>query len=127
MRIENYLVEASATGEDYSKAINNMFEAYNLSEEILKGKEEVGARLTTTWEKSRFEKCRSVNGREFVYVMDDVKDHFADRRLGLEYMMAPFERMEIDKWQNQLMEEINNFAKAHNVPISGLTEDPLNE
>jgi hypothetical protein len=125
--IENYLLEASNAGSDYAKALRNMVEAYNLAGEILKGKVEVAERLTTTWEKSRFRKCRSVAGKDFVHVLDDVKDHLADRRLGLEYMWAPFERMEMDKWQYQLMMKINEFAKVHNVEVKGLAEEPLNE
>jgi len=127
VKIENYLIDASKAGNEYSKAVNNMVEAYNLSGEILKGEKETELELTTIWEKSRFKKCRSVSGKDFVHVMDDVKDHFADRRLGLDYMFAPFERMEIDKWQSRLMEEINKFAKTHNVLIEGLKEKPLNE
>ena len=127
VKVENYLIEASEAGEDYSKAINNMVEAYNLAGEIWKREQEVGRELKSIWEKSRFKKCRSVDGREFVHVLDDLKDHFADRRTGLEHMLAPFERMEIEKWQNVLMDEIDKFAKTHNVAITGLTEQPLNE
>jgi hypothetical protein len=127
VKVENYLTEASEAGEDYSKAINNMVEAYNLAGEIWKRELEVGRELKSIWEKSRFKKCQSVDGREFVHVLDDLKDHFADRRTGLEHMLAPFERMEIEKWQNVLMDEIDKFAKTHNVAITGLTEQPLNE
>ena len=127
VKVENYLIGASETGEDYSKAINNMVEAYNLAGEILKREQEVGKELKSIWEKSRFKKCQSVDGREFVHVLDDLKDHFADRRTGLEHMLAPFERMEIEKWQNLLMDEIEKFAKTHNVDITGLAEQPLNE
>ena len=127
VKIENYLIEASKAGEDYSKAVNNMVEAYNLAGEILKGEKETGKELKSIWEKSRFEKCRSVDGKDFVHVLDDLKDHFADRRTSLAHMLAPFERMEIAKWQDQLMEEINKFAKAHDVVVEGLKEKPLNE
>ena len=127
VKIENFLIEASKAGDEYSKVVNNMVEAYNLAGVILKGERETFLELSSVWEKGRFEKCRTVNGKEFVHVLDDVKDHFADRRLGLEYMFAPFERMEIDKWQNQLMEKIKDFAKIHNVEVKGLEEKPLNE
>jgi len=126
-KIENYLIEASKTGEDYAKSINYMVEAHNLAGEILKGEKETGRELKTIWEKSRYEKCRSADGKDFVHVLDDLKDHFADRRTTINHMMAPFERMETSKWQEQLMEEINDFAKTHNVNISGLAEEPLNE
>ena len=105
----------------------NMVEAYNLAGEIWTREQEVGRELKSIWEKSRFKKCQSVDGREFVHVLDDLKDHFADRRTGLEHMLAPFERMEIEKWQNVLMDEIDKFAETHNVVITGLREEPLNE
>ena len=127
VKIENYLIEASKAGEDYSKAMNLMVEAYNLAVDILNGERETGSELITIWEKSRFKKCRSVDGKEFVHVLDDLKDHFADRRTGLEYMLAPFERMEIDRWQSQLMEEIDRFAKTHHVTVEGMKEQALNE
>ncbi len=127
VKIENYLIEASKAGDEYAKAVNNMVEAYNLAGKILKDGVLIERELTTTWEKSRFKKGRRVNGKEFVHVLDDLKDHIADRRVGLGYMMAPFERMEIDTWQSRLMEEINMFANTHNVEVKGLEEEPLNE
>ncbi len=126
-KVENFLIEASKAGKDYSKAVNNMVEAHNLAGEILKGEKETGIVIKSIWEKSHFEKCRSVDGKDFVHVFDDLKDHFADRRTSIKHMMAPFERMETGKWQEQLMEEINKFAKAHNVEVKGLEEKPLNE
>ncbi len=118
--IEDYLMEASKTGNKNALTMELMVKAYNLSGEIIKGQEEAGKELTTVWEKSRFEKCRSVNGRDFVWVLDDLKDHFADRRLGLNYMLAPFERMEIEKWQKQLKVVITDFSKNHNLVVEGL-------
>ncbi len=125
--IEDDLIKASKKSKDNPVAMGLMVNAYNLAGEILKEKNEVVTELTTTWEKSRFEKCRSVGGRKFNHVLDDLKDHFADRRLGLDYMLAPFERMEIEKWQKQLMGAMTDFAKTHNLPIEGLKEKPMNE
>jgi len=124
VKVEKDLIEASQTGEDYASAMKHMVEAYNLAGVILKGEQETGVKLKSIWEKSRFKKCRSVDGREFVHVLDDLKDHFADRRTGLEHMLAPFERMEIEKWQARLMGEIEKFAKTHDVAITGLTKQP---
>ena len=118
--IEDYLIESSKAGEDHVLAMSLMVKAYKLAGEILKGEQEIDKELTATWERSRFEKCRTVNGREFVHVLDDLKDHFADRRVGLDYMLAPFERMEIEKWQNQLMSVIKEFAITHSTAIDGL-------
>jgi hexosaminidase len=125
--IEEYLIKASKTENDHAEAIGLMVQAYNLADDILAEKKKLENGLTATWEKSRFEKCRTVNGRKFVWVLDDLKDHWADRRMGLQYMFAPFERIEIEKWHKQLMTAMTDFSKTHNVPIEGLKEKPMNE
>jgi hexosaminidase len=83
--------------------------------------------LTGTWEKSRHEKGRSVNGRDYVFIMDDVKDHWADRRKGLDYMIAPFQRMNMPEWHSRLNERIREYASEHKVPVSGLEEERLED
>jgi hypothetical protein len=83
--------------------------------------------LITVWEKSRFPRNRAVDGREFLWVMDDVKDHFADRRRGLDYMLAPFQRMEIPAWHDELLGRIKIFAKANGVPVEGVPEERLED
>ena len=119
-KVEDYLQEASIAGNDYVKAVNLLVEAYKLSGKIGGDQEEMWTAFTATWEKSRFKKGQSVGGRDFFHVYDDVKDHFADRRIGLEYMLAPFERIGIDEWRKQLRIVINEFADLHNIPIKGL-------
>jgi hypothetical protein len=126
-KVESFIAEASIAGTDYAGSVNQLVEAYNLAGEINREMNDVISNLKVVWEKSHFEKCRTVDGRKFVHVLDDLKDHFADRRTGLEHMTAPFERMEIAKWQEELMVLINEISVNHNVEIKGLTEKPLNE
>lgn len=121
-KIESDLVKSANAGDDNARTLKLLLSAYQLAGKILNGKDEIIDELNTVWEKSRFKKCRTVNGNQFYHVPDDVKDHFADRRMGLEYMLAPFDRMEIEKWQKQLMDVINEFSKIHNLPVEGLQE-----
>ncbi|HUT34128.1 MAG TPA: family 20 glycosylhydrolase [Planctomycetota bacterium] len=65
---------------------------------VLDDMEGMYQRLKAVWEKSRFEKGRSVGGRHFVHIMDDVKDHFADRRPDLRYLLAPEENIGLAPW-----------------------------
>ena len=83
--------------------------------------------FTATWYKSRLPKNQSVGGKDFYHVFDDVKDHFADRRKGLEYMLAPSERMEIEEWRQQLEGVIVEFARFHNIPAKGLEATRLED
>jgi len=82
-------------------------------------------RLKTTWEKSRFPKGREVNGKKFFHVLDDTKDHWADRRPDLSYMIAPEESIELEKWLKQLASLIQDYAKKNNVKVSPLAEPRL--
>ncbi len=117
---------AANTGK-HAEAVMFMAEASNDVESLIKWSDWMWQNLTLTWEKSRYEKNRSVDGHDFVHVLDDVKDHFADRRKGLDYMIAPFQRMNLPNWRNKLNERINEYAASHNVPVTGLEEERLED
>ncbi len=53
------------------------------------------ADLVAVWERSRLPRNAPVDGREFFHVMDDVKDHFADRRADLSFHLAPFDTLDL--------------------------------
>ena len=118
-KVEDLLVAASKADEDPEEAVNLMTDAYKLSGEIIKDQNEMWSDFQATWYKSRLIKNQSAGGKDYLHVYDDVKDHFADRRKGLEYMLAPFERMEIEKWREQLKDITNDFARLHNIPVIG--------
>jgi hypothetical protein len=42
-------------------------------------------------------------------------------------MIAPFKRMDITGWRSKLNERINKYASEHNVPITGLKEERLED
>ncbi|MEQ8552090.1 MAG: beta-N-acetylhexosaminidase [Cyclobacteriaceae bacterium] len=116
-KVEDQLLVAASARLDFARGVSQLFEAYKMVDEMIEEEKAMWENFVAVWEKSQFPKCRSVDGRDFVHVFDDVKDHFADRRLGLEYMMAPFERMDLAGWQKQLSSIIQSYAKAKNVPI----------
>ena len=104
-----------------------MVEAFTLIGRVFESQTKMWESLTRTWEKSRFPKGHTVEGKEFVWVLDDVKDHYADRRVGLDYMLAPVQRMEIPTWRNKLLERIKNYAKSKGVPIKGIPVERLED
>ena len=71
--------------------------------------------LKATWEKSRYPKGRSVGGREFVHILDDLKDHRADRRAGLDYMLEPLENIGLEAWNDGLAQFIRTYAKSRDL------------
>ncbi len=119
-KIEENLVAASKIENDPTKAVGLLIKAHKLSGKIIKDQNIMWSDFTTTWYKSRLPKNQSVGDKDFYHEYDDVKDHFADRRKGLEYMLAPFERIGIEEWRIQLEDVIIEYANIHNIPAEGL-------
>jgi hexosaminidase len=128
-RTEQSLERAhAAAGENKPRqAVGQMVAAYNTVEGLRKEGTQTFNELRTVYEKSRYPKGRSVNGRQFFHVLDDTKDHWADRRADLTFMTAAEESIGLDKWQEGLQKVIESYAKQHNVPIRGLAEARLEE
>ena len=120
-RIEDLMIQASKAQNDHQRVVRYWVNAYNVAGEILKEEESMWPGLVTVWETSQFKRNRSVNGKDFVYVIPDVNGGGdVDRILSLEYMLAPFRRIGIKKWQTQLETVIKNFAKARDIDVKGL-------
>jgi hypothetical protein len=125
--IEESLEAASETKNNPAKAVDLLIAAHKLSGEIIRDQEIMWSDFTATWNKSRLPKNQSVGNKDYLHEFDDVKDHFADRRKGLEYMLAPFERMGMDHWRKQLEDVVIEFAKIHKIPASGLEATRLED
>ena len=126
---EERVVKASqsAAADKPSDAVAHMVEAKKLVDGLIVWEDGIWQGVVKTWEKSRFEKGRSVKGRDFVHVLDDVKDHFADRRKGLDYMIAPFQRMDLPNWSKELHDRILDYAKENKVTMKGQDEVRLED
>ncbi|MEW2923142.1 glycoside hydrolase family 20 zincin-like fold domain-containing protein [Muricauda sp. ANG21] len=126
VRVEKY-VNAANKETSPQKAMNYMIEAYETIDDILDEEKKMWDSFVSIWEKSQYKKGRSVDGKDYVHVMDDVKDHFADRRKGLDYMLAPLQRMEMKQWRNQLWTIIRDYSKENDVKITGIPEVRLED
>ncbi|MGV3503175.1 MAG: beta-N-acetylhexosaminidase [Adhaeribacter sp.] len=118
--------QASAAGK-HEEAVGALVEVSNKIGALDSWGKGMWENVMQVWEKSRYEKNRNVNGREFLHVMDDVKDHFADRRIGLDYMIAPFQRTNIPGWREKLNERIKQYAAENKIPVKGLAEQRLED
>lgn len=126
---EKSLVEAEAAAQKKNarQAVGLMVQAYTGVDRAHQEGVSTFAELKTVWEKSRYPKGQSVGGRKFVHVLDDVKDHFADRRPDLSYMTAPEESMNVSGWLKSLLGTIQTYAKQNSVPVRGLEEARLEQ
>jgi len=112
----------AALKNDAPEALEQLLSAYRQVHELVKERQTTFENLKTIWEKSRFPKGREVQGRKFYHVMDDTKDHWADRRPDLSYMLAPEESMGLENWLKQFASVAREYAKAHNQPPPDLPQ-----
>jgi hypothetical protein len=120
--------ESLSAAHDSSSQGNPRLALRRLSAAYERGRELVGDRrssfesLRRVWEKSRYPKGQEVTGRKFVHVMDDTKDHWADRRPDLTYMTAPEESIELETWLKKLAAIAKEYAEANKLPAPLLPE-----
>jgi len=110
--VEESLLEASSRADDndHEAAVGALQKAVSTMGSLLKWRDWMWTGLKQVWERSRYPKGRSVGGRDYLHVMDDLKDHPADRRPGLEYLIAPFERLNLENWYSQLLDLSREYA-----------------
>ncbi|MCC6586703.1 MAG: beta-N-acetylhexosaminidase [Bryobacterales bacterium] len=73
--------------------------------------------LTAVYEKSQYPKGRSFGGKQYVFMLDDTKDHWAARTADLSYMYAPEKSIGLDKWRQQLRRVAAAYAEANNTRL----------
>ncbi len=100
--------------------VSLLSQAYEQVRACLNDREAMWTGLKATWEKSRYPKGRSVGGRSFVHVLDDLKDHHADRRAGLDYMLEPLENIGLEKWNEGLARFIRTYAGSRGLEVQEL-------
>lgn len=115
---EDLLVEAQAADarDDRAGALDRLRRADAKVGAILDGVGLVYADLVRTWEVSRYPRNVAVGAKTFLHVMDDVKDHFADRRPDLGYHTAPLESIGLGAWRDGLGRIIRDYAGRHGLP-----------
>ena len=79
------------------------------------------------WEKSQYPKGRTVDGRQFVQVLDDTKDHWAGRTAGSSYMIAPERSIGLAAWRQELFKVIQAYAAEHKILVKGLVATRLEQ
>lgn len=119
---------AAAAGRNQpERAVGHLVAAHNRVARIESEAASVRRYLTAVWEKSRYPKGRTVDGREFLHVLDDTKDHFADRTVDLGYMFYPEQSIGLEQWRTSLSAITAAYAKRNHVEVQGLAEARLED
>jgi hypothetical protein len=111
-RTLHHAAELARQGRDNRGALDGMRCARDTVRAVVDDLYAVQERLTEVWERSRLPRNAPAGGREFLHVMDDVKDHFADRRPDMSYLIAPEENIGLRDWLARLDDVIARFEAA---------------
>jgi len=120
--IEGRLASARSAAESGQsrRAIESLIGAYRIADSTVNARKAMFQDLETTWSKGQFPKGQSVNGKTFLHVLDDTKDHWADRRADWSYMIAPEESIQLEQWMEQLSGVIRDYAGKHGIAIDSV-------
>lgn len=95
------------------KAATELDAAVDLVRRYVADRERMLEELTATWEKGRYPKGQSVEGRDFVHVQDDTKNHHADWTPDLGYLIKPSRDLNLDGWADSLEGIAAEFRRRH--------------
>ncbi len=117
--IENHLADArrSAASNHPERAVASLASGIRTAGLIIQDRNRTFEALQLVWEESRYPKGRSVGGKDFYHVLDDVKDHFADRRPDLTYLTAPEESIMLEEWIEAATAVLREYAGKHGVAV----------
>lgn len=73
----------------------------------------VFAELTRVWERARLPKGMSADGRTFVHVQDNTKNHEGDWTADLGYLVKASRELELDAWAVQVEAVAAEFLRLH--------------
>jgi hypothetical protein len=108
--------DANAAGT-FPRALDLLLQAHTDAGRVIGEKKTVLAQLTAVWEKGRYPRNIRINGRDYLHVFDDVKDHIADRRVDLSYMTMMQDQIGLDDWRTSLAKIIRNYGRLRTLPI----------
>ena len=122
-----FKAEAAHKRKKHGDAVGLMVQALTTVTQLQADLDQRFGALKTTFEKSRWPKGQAIDGREPVHILDDVKDHFADRRVDLTFMIAPYERMAMPAWCKAIDAVVREYAQQHDLAVTGLPEARLED
>jgi hexosaminidase len=116
----NQLLQSAATAAARSEAadaVNSIDEALDLAANVRQERNANLQNATATWYKSWFPRVLEANGRRYLDLVDDVKDHHPVRTVDMSYLVYRELLYPLDDWADKTQSVRNQYAQAHNLPV----------
>jgi hexosaminidase len=108
---------AAAARAETADAVNSIDQALDLAAEIRRERNAALQNATATWYKSWFPRVAEANGRRYLDVVDDVKDHHPVRTVDMRYLVYRELLYPLGEWADKTQAVRNQYAQAHKLPV----------
>ena len=97
-------------------AVMYLDRAMDLAENIRQRRNLTLGQVTATWYKSWYPRVETANGRRYLHVLDDVKDHLPDRTVDMSYLFYREMLLPLGDWVQKVEAVRNTFAQENGLP-----------
>ena len=112
---------ADAAGSNPALAVSLIDQALDQVNNIRVERNEVLQSVTAVWYQDWFPRVEEANGRKFLDLVDDVKDHGPARTVDMSYLMYRQLKLPLGKWATEVLDARNQFAGKNNLPARNET------
>jgi hypothetical protein len=91
--------------------------ALDVAKQMRNERNEVLHSVESVWYEEWFPRVTEANGRKFLDVVDDVKDHVPIRTVDMSYLVYRQLNYPMDKWWQQLIQARNKIAQDNILPL----------
>jgi hexosaminidase len=105
--------EKEAARGNIRRAVGSLDEALNLAREIRAQRNTALHNAVETWYKSWDPRAAEANGRRYLNIASDVKDHLPERAVDMNYLVVRELTLPLGAWYDQVEAERNKYAATH--------------
>ena len=117
------LAQTHAGLGESAEAVKALDQALGLARSIRNERNEVLKSATETWEQQWFPRVPEANGRRFLDMVDDVKDHLPVRTIDLSYLVYRELLYPFEDWAQRTASVRNEYAEANHLPAASFSLD----
>jgi hexosaminidase len=103
--------------KDVAVAVSLLDDALDEAETIKTERNETLQSLITIWYEQWYPRVEEANGRRYLNIPDDVKDHRPGRTVDMTYLIYRDLNYPLDKWAEEVQDVRNNVAEKKGLPL----------
>jgi hexosaminidase len=109
--------QGAAARVQFDGAVAALDRALDMAQQIKDQRNAALQSAINTWYRSWYPRVDEANGRRYLNVVDDVKDHLPVRTIDMSYLVYRQVILPFGQWFDQVEAVRNQYAQAHSLPV----------